>query len=82
VTRSTILPGTTADVITPALEAASGKKAGRNFGVATNPEFLREGSAVKDFLNPPMTVIVLRNYSRFPCMRRRWSSMPATASMR
>jgi len=57
VTRSTILPGTTAEVVTPALEAASGKTAGQEFGVATNPEFLREGSAIKDFLNPPMTVL-------------------------
>src|SRR5437879_10913082 len=57
VTRSTILPGTTADVITPALEAASRKKAGRDFGVATNPELLREGSGIKDFVNPPLNVL-------------------------
>jgi len=57
VTRSTILPGTTSDVITPLLEAASGKAAGKDFGVGTNPEFLREGSAINDFLNPPMTVL-------------------------
>lgn len=57
VVRSTVLPGTTASIITPILEQASGKIAGREFGVCFNPEFLREGSAVADFLQPTMTVL-------------------------
>ena len=55
--RSTMLPGSMLDVVLPALEAASGKTAGKDFGVAINPEFLREGSAVFDYRNPPKTVI-------------------------
>jgi GDP-mannose 6-dehydrogenase len=55
--RSTALPGTVAGVIIPALEALSRKRAGRDFGVAVNPEFLREGSSIKDFNNPPFTLI-------------------------
>jgi GDP-mannose 6-dehydrogenase len=57
VVRSTVLPGTTHSVVIPALERESGKKYGDGFGVSVNPEFLREGTALKDFRKPPLTLV-------------------------
>ena len=57
VVRSTVLPGTTHDVVIPTLERASGKKYGSGFGVTVNPEFLREGTAIQDFRFPPLTLV-------------------------
>jgi len=57
VARSTMLPGSTRQVVIPTLEQSSGKRAGKDFGVCVNPEFLREGTAVHDYDHPPKTVI-------------------------
>lgn len=57
VVKSTVVPGTTQGVVLPILEQASGKKAGRGFGVGMNPEFLSEGSAVADFMSPDRIVL-------------------------
>lgn len=57
VIRSTMLPGTIESVVTPTLEKYSGRRAGKDFGVCINPEFLREGSSLKDFYAPPFTLI-------------------------
>ncbi len=74
--RSTMLPGSMRDTVIPALAAVSGKTPGVDFGVCYNPEFLREGSAVKDFEDPPKTIIgeldersgdvLARLYARLP----------------
>jgi GDP-mannose 6-dehydrogenase len=57
VVRSTVLPGTTHELVIPTLERTSGKKYGEGFGVSVNPEFLREGTALSDFRKPPLTLV-------------------------
>ena len=57
VIRSTMLPGTVQNTVIPALEETSGKKAVKDFGICINPEFLREGSSLKDYHSPPFTLI-------------------------
>jgi len=59
--RSTVLPGTTTGMLIPTLEEASGKRAGRDFSVCMNPEFLREGTSIQDFARPPFTIIGAQN---------------------
>jgi UDPglucose 6-dehydrogenase len=57
VVKSTVVPGTTEEVVLPILEEASGRKAGPDFGVAANPEFLTEGRAVQDWTHPDQIVV-------------------------
>jgi len=57
VLTSTVVPGSTRQVLLPQLEAASGKKCGRDFGLCYSPEFIALGSVIRDFLNPDFTLV-------------------------
>jgi len=76
VLRSTVLPGTAETVVIPALEAASGKRLGKNFGVCVNPEFMREGTAVSDFLDPSVTIIGANDGSHSAILRKIYNDLP------
>lgn len=77
VIRSTMLPGTIESLIVPTLEVYSGKKAGRDFGVCINPEFLREGTSLKDFYAPPFTLIGADDEDVAASVRRLYSGVKA-----
>ena len=89
VVKSTVVPETTEKVVLPILEEKAGKKAGKDFGVAMNPEFLREGKAVYDFMHPDKIVVgaidqragdrVSELYRNFNCEVTR--TLPRTAEM-
>jgi GDP-mannose 6-dehydrogenase len=76
VLRSTLLPGTTEAVAIPILEAASGKRAGADFAVCYNPEFMREGNAVADFFQPPYTVLGSRDTKEVAALRELYPWLP------
>jgi len=76
VLRSTMLPGSTESLVIPALENASGRRAGADFAVAYNPEFMREGSAVDDFLAPPYTVLGARTPCDLSAVRELYRGTP------
>jgi GDP-mannose 6-dehydrogenase len=77
IVRSTMLPGSTDEVVIPILEQFSGKKAGVNFGVCYNPEFLREGSSIRDFDKPPFTVIGGAEERAIEAARKLYASVDA-----
>ena len=76
VLRSTVLPGTTESIVLPILEQASGRRAGIDFTVVYNPEFMREGSAVADFLQPPYTILGARDPSHLAPLRELYKQTP------
>ena len=75
VLRSTVLPGTTESLVIPTLEKASGRRAGIDFAVCYNPEFMREGSAVADFLQPPYTVLGAQDPKHLILARQLYSTI-------
>jgi len=76
VLRSTVLPGTTESLVIPILESASGRRAGTDFTVCYNPEFMREGSAVADYLEPPYTILGAQNPEYLALPRTIYESTP------
>lgn len=76
VLRSTVLPGTTESLVIPTLEKASGRRAGKDFAVCYNPEFMREGSAVADFLQPPYTVLGAQDAEHLTSVRQLYKMVP------
>ena len=75
--RSTVLPGTGRNVVIPIIEEISGKKAGVDFGYVSNPEFLREGTAIWDFYNPPKTVVGATDERSYKTFRELYSFLNA-----
>jgi GDP-mannose 6-dehydrogenase len=77
VIRSTMLPGTVENTVMPALEETSGKQAVKDFGICINPEFLREGSSLKDYHAPPFTLIGADDEATTSAVRSLYSDINA-----
>lgn len=76
VLRSTVLPGTTETIVQPILEQTSGRRAGAGFTVVYNPEFMRESSAVADFLNPPYIVLGAKESAHLAPLHELYKQVP------
>lgn len=76
VLRSTVAPGTTVEIVRPALEAKSGKRSGTDFGLCFQPEFLREGSSIRDYDHPPFTVVGGDVAASTEALRRLFGHLP------
>ncbi len=76
VLRSTVLPGTTESLVIPAIEKSSGLRAGVDFSVCYNPEFMREGCAVADFHQPPYTILGAQKPEHLARLRALYKSVP------
>jgi GDP-mannose 6-dehydrogenase len=76
VLRSTVQPGTVEELVRPILERESGKTSDRDFGVCFQPEFLREGSSIKDYDNPPYTIVGAREPATTEPLRRLFGHLP------
>lgn len=81
VVKSTVVPGTTDDVVLPELERASGKRAGVDFGVGMNPEFLTEGVAISDFMRPDRIVLGGIDTRTIDVQRQVYASFAQTPTM-
>lgn len=79
VVRSTVLPGTTVSVALPTLVESSQLEAGKDFALYFNPEFLREGSSVRDFHEPPYVIIGEDANGRSNTLHELWASMGISA---
>lgn len=82
VVKSTVVPGTTDDVVAPILEKESARKAGRDFGVGMNPEFLTEGEAVGDFMEPDRLVLGARDVRSMAALEELYAGFPGVPLIR
>lgn len=74
--RSTVVPGTVEDVLVPIMEEVSGKREGHDFFVCFQPEFLREGSSIRDYDNPPFTIVGAGSAYPVEQLRTLFGSLP------
>ena len=74
--RSTVVPGTVEETLSPILEAQSGKRAGEGFDVVFQPEFLREGSSIRDYDSPSFTIVGTRRPQAAELLRALFGHLP------